>query len=146
MSSYSFKKKIKKNIITLSHSKLQQTVIEKIKLDIFMQWFLFYLLVLLHITVYSHYLKVQGTLWNSSKYLYFNISDLQKWGKNEQPHFTNEYVILLLNLEICWKYCGISTIFCYLLLDFHVKTGTIFSLWDKRLFEISEAEISRVKR
>ena len=33
---------------------------------------------------------------------------------------------------------------CYLFLDFHVKTGTIFSLRDKRLFEISEVEITRV--
>ena len=30
-----------------------------------------------------------------------------------------------------------STIFCYLLLDIHVKTGTRFSFRDKRLFEIS---------
>ena len=35
-------------------------------------------------------------------------------------------------------------IFCYLLLDFHVKTGTRFSLRDKRVFEISEVEIMRV--
>ena len=32
----------------------------------------------------------------------------------------------------------------YLLLDFHVQAGTIFSLRDKRLFEISEFEITRV--
>ena len=31
----------------------------------------------------------------------------------------------------------------YLLLDFHVQTGTRFSLRDKRLFEISEFEIAR---
>ena len=35
-------------------------------------------------------------------------------------------------------------IFFYLLLDFHVKAGTRFSLRDKRLFEISEVEITRV--
>ena len=35
-------------------------------------------------------------------------------------------------------------VFCYLLLDFHFKTGTRFSLRDKRLFEISRAEITRV--
>ena len=40
--------------------------------------------------------------------------------------------------------CFFSTILCYLLLDFHVKTGTSFSLRDKRLFEISEVEITRV--
>ena len=32
----------------------------------------------------------------------------------------------------------------YLLLDFHVKAGTRFSLRDKRFFEISEFEIARV--
>ena len=37
-----------------------------------------------------------------------------------------------------------STIFCYLLLDFHVKTGTRFSLQDKWLFEISKVKITRV--
>ena len=31
-----------------------------------------------------------------------------------------------------------------LLLDFHVKTGTRVSLRDKRLFEISEVDITRV--
>ena len=35
-----------------------------------------------------------------------------------------------------------STIFCYLLLDFHGKTGTRFSLQDNRLLEISEVEIT----
>ena len=35
-------------------------------------------------------------------------------------------------------------IFCYLFLDFHVKTGTRISLRDKRLLEISEVEITRV--
>ena len=37
-----------------------------------------------------------------------------------------------------------STKFCYLFLEFHVKTGTRISLRDKRLFEISEVEITRV--
>ena len=32
----------------------------------------------------------------------------------------------------------------YLLLDFHVQTGTRFSIRDKRLFEICEVEITRV--
>ena len=57
----------------------------------------------------------------------------------KQPHFTNEYVIWLLKIDIYWKYCGkeeqfllFSTLFCYLLSKFHVKTGTRFSLWDKR--------------
>ena len=33
-------------------------------------------------TVDSCYLEFQGTLWNTSKYPYLDISDLQKWGKN----------------------------------------------------------------
>ena len=37
-----------------------------------------------------------------------------------------------------------STIFCYLFLDFHVKNGTRNSVRDKRLFEISEIEITTV--
>ena len=37
-----------------------------------------------------------------------------------------------------------STIVCYMLLDSHDKTGTRFSLRDKRLFEKSEIEITRV--
>ena len=37
-----------------------------------------------------------------------------------------------------------STIFWYLLLDFHVRTGTRFSLRDKRLFEVSEFEVTKV--
>ena len=37
-----------------------------------------------------------------------------------------------------------STILCYLLLDFHVKTGSRISLREKRLFEISESEITSV--
>ena len=37
-----------------------------------------------------------------------------------------------------------STIFCNLILDFCVITRTRFSLRDKRLFEITEVEITRV--
>ena len=37
-----------------------------------------------------------------------------------------------------------STIFCCLMIDLSVKTGTRFSLRDKPLFEISEFEITRV--
>ena len=39
---------------------------------------------------------------------------------------------------------ALSTIFCNLIIDFFVKTGTRFSLRDKRLFEITEVEITRV--
>ena len=38
----------------------------------------------------------------------------------------------------------LSTLFCYLMLDFFVKRRTRFSLRDKRLFEIIEVEITRV--
>ena len=37
-----------------------------------------------------------------------------------------------------------STIFCNLILDCCVKTRTKFSLRDKRLFKITEVEITRV--
>ena len=42
------------------------------------------------------------------------------------------------------QFLPLSTIFCYLMLDFCVKTGIRFSLRDKRLFEITEVEIARV--
>ena len=38
----------------------------------------------------------------------------------------------------------LSTISCYLVLDFYVKTRVRLSLRDKRLFEIIEVEITRV--
>ena len=56
-------------------------------------------------------------------------------------------------LKILWKRGEIapeeqfllsSTIFCYLILDFYVKTRIRFSLRDKWLFEITEVEITRV--
>ena len=57
-------------------------------------------------------------------------------------------------LKILWKrgeiapeeeqFLPLSTIFFYLMIDFYVKTGIRFSLRDKRLFEISEVEITRV--
>ena len=42
------------------------------------------------------------------------------------------------------QFLPLSTIYCYLKLDFYVKTGIRFSLRDKRLFEITEVEITRV--
>ena len=42
------------------------------------------------------------------------------------------------------QFLPLSTIFCYLMLDFCVNTGIRFSLRDKRLFEITEVEIARV--
>ena len=56
-------------------------------------------------------------------------------------------------LKIMWKreeiapeeqFLLLSTIFCYLVLDFYVETRIRFSLRDKRLFEITEVEITRV--
>ena len=38
----------------------------------------------------------------------------------------------------------LSTIFCYLMLDLYVIREFRFSLRDKRLFEITEVEITRV--
>ena len=38
----------------------------------------------------------------------------------------------------------LSTIFCYLMLDLYVKREFRLSLRDKRLFEITEVEITRV--
>ena len=38
----------------------------------------------------------------------------------------------------------LSTIFYYLMLDFYVKIRIRFSLRDKRLFEVTEIEITRV--
>ena len=103
-------------------------------------------------TVKSRYLEFQGTLWNTSRYPYLDISDLQNWGKIiRTTTFNNIYVIRLLKLEIYWKYCGkeekillFSTIFFNRLLDFHVWVETKFSLRYKRLFEMSEVEITRV--
>ena len=56
-------------------------------------------------------------------------------------------------LKILWKrgkiapeeqFLPLPTIFYYLMLDFYVKTGIRFFLRDKRLFEITEVEITRV--
>ena len=32
-------------------------------------------------TVDSRYLEVEGTLWNTARYPYFDISDVQNWEK-----------------------------------------------------------------
>ena len=59
-------------------------------------------------TVDSRYLELQGTLWNTSRYPYFDISDLRNWGKQliEQPLLTEWMCNLTPKLEIYWKYCG----------------------------------------
>ena len=55
-------------------------------------------------------------------------------------------------LKILWKRGEIapeeqlfllSTVFCYLMLDFYIKTRNRFSLRDKQLFEITDVEITR---
>ena len=53
-------------------------------------------------TVDSRYLEIEGTLKNTSRYPYFDISDLYYLREKqfEQPNFTNDYVNLLLLLEI----------------------------------------------
>ena len=56
-------------------------------------------------TVDSRYLEIKGTLWNTSRYPYFDISDLQNWGKQliEQPPLTEWLFNLTPKLEIYWK-------------------------------------------
>ena len=111
--------------------------------------------------IYSKYnrLTLSRSLKDSVKYSEISVPRHIRFAelRIKQAHFTNEHVIWLQKLEIYWKYCGkekklllrskfllFSTKFCYLLLDFHVQTGTRFSLRDKRLFEISEVEITIV--
>ena len=64
-----------------------------------------------------------------------------KWICNLPPEVTDILKILWKRGEIApapeEQFLLFSTIFCYLLLDFYVKTGTKFSLRDKRLFEIT---------
>ena len=75
----------------------------------------------------------------------------------KQPNFTNEVCNLIPGdrdaLKIfCYRgeiahheqFLLLTKIFCYLLLDFHVKTGIRFSPRGKRLFEITEIEITGV--
>ena len=57
----------------------------------------------------SRYLKVQETLWNTSRYPYHDISDLHNEGANKSSHISQAkkmYVIWLLKLGIYCKYCG----------------------------------------
>ena len=45
-------------------------------------------------TVDSRYLELEGTLWNTSRYTEFDISDVQNWGKyqsNNQISQKNMY-------------------------------------------------------
>ena len=102
-------------------------------------------------TIDSRYLEVQGTLWNTSRYPYLDISDMQNWGKYKSTITFQKWICNLTpevrdRLKMFLKR-EISSLFhsiLLLLLDFHMKTGTRFSLRDKRLFEISKVEITRV--
>ena len=69
-----------------------------------------------------------------------------KWTFNLAPKVKNILKILWKRGEIApsEQFHLFSTIFCYLFLNFHVKTGSRFSLRDKRLFEISVVEITGV--
>ena len=109
-------------------------------------------------TVDARYLEVQGTLWNTSRHPYLDISVCKIEEKNNR---TNMFHIWICNLtpedsdtfKILWKrgeiapkeqFLLFSTIFYFLLFGFCVNTGTRFSLWDKWLFKISKVEITRV--
>ena len=49
-----------------------------------------------------------------------------------------------LPIALCGPASPLVHIIFYLMLDFYVKTGIRFSFRDKRLFEITEVEITRV--
>ena len=70
---------------------------------------------------------------------------MRQWICNLTPEVRDILKILWKRGEIAHKeqFLLFSTIFCYCL-DFNVKTGTRISLRVKRLFEISEVEITRV--
>ena len=59
-------------------------------------------------TVDSRYLEIQGTLWNTSRYPYFDISDLRNWGKQliQQTPLTEWIFNLTPKLGTYWNYCG----------------------------------------
>ena len=80
------------------------------------------------------------------------------WGKLIRLTTFNKYMCnwtlevrdILKNIVEKRRNCSLGAIsplfhnIFYTLLDFHVKAGTRYSLRDKRLFEISEVEITRV--
>ena len=74
-------------------------------------------------TVDSRYLEFQGTLWNSSRYPYFDISDLQNWGKISWLTTFNKYMCnwtleVRDILKILWKRSNFSSFPQYFL---HVR-------------------------
>ena len=56
----------------------------------------------------SRYLEFQGTLWNTSRYTYLEISGLQKWRKtiNWTTTFNKWICNLTRAVRTYWKYCG----------------------------------------
>ena len=70
----------------------------------------------LYRTVDSRYLKFQGTFWNTSRYPYFDISDLQNWVKIILTTTFNKY-ICNWTLEVR----DIFIIFIYFFYTFNVK-------------------------
>ena len=79
-------------------------------------------------------------------------STFRKWICNLTPEIRDILKLLWKRGEIAPLFSSFpqrgvllfSTVFCYLLLDFHIKTGTRSFSHDKRSFEISEVEITRV--
>ena len=65
-------------------------------------------------------------------------TSFNKWICNLTPEVRNILKILWKRGEIAplEQFLLFSTIFCYLFLDFHVKTATRISLRDKQLFEM----------
>ena len=109
-------------------------------------------------TVDFRYLEVQGTRWNTSRYPYFEISDLHSWGKINRTTTFHKWICNLTPevrdiLKIVRKkeklilrsnFSSFSQYFVTWCQIYMLKAGTRFSLRDKRLFDISEVEITRV--
>ena len=116
------------------------------------------------LTSQSYFFAYRQTVWTQIRLL-LKQSDLgphslQKWLLKSQPEdkADNNFAIGALRVknivekrrnysfgEISKEqFLLFSTIFCYLLLDFHVKTGIRLSLWDKQLFDRSKVMIKRV--
>ena len=108
-------------------------------------------------TKYSR-LSSSRSPWDFQKYFEVCVPRHIRFAELRKNNHISQWICNLTHevrdvLKILWKRGKIapmeqlhlfSTIFCYLLLDFHVQTGSRFSLRDKLLFEISEVEITRV--
>ena len=109
--------------------------------------------------IMARYRFIKNASWEGLSEIFWDIrtSTYQIYRIEEKINQTTTIHKWLCSLtpEIRWRYiekivekrknCSFfSTIICYLLLDFHVKTGTRFSLQDKRLFEMSEVEVNEI--